>query len=245
MSGIAFVTAKKIVNSVEKNAFYIGTIIEDGFIYFSDERRYRYEPVTNSVQILYETKNNWIETNNIYDVNSINIDLANIASIIGGLVNGNGSIASSLAVENAVQWAIEIANDDSHGYDQAYRTGPDYDCSSLICHAFNQAGFNVSATNSTYTMKDDFQNAGFTWITDIQNDPSKLKRGDILLYIGNINAGTGHTAMYIGNGSIVEASCNEFGGIIGGQTGDQTGQEIWCHEYYSSSNWDGVLRYGI
>ena len=32
--------------------------------------------------------------------------------------------------EKAVTWAIEIANDPAHGYDQDNRWGPDYDCSS-------------------------------------------------------------------------------------------------------------------
>ena len=32
-------------------------------------------------------------------------------------------------VEEAVQWAIDTANDSSHGYDQGNRWGPDYDCS--------------------------------------------------------------------------------------------------------------------
>ena len=35
-------------------------------------------------------------------------------------------------IEAAVNWAIQIANDNSHGYDQANRWGPDYDCSSLL-----------------------------------------------------------------------------------------------------------------
>lgn len=35
-------------------------------------------------------------------------------------------------IEKAVTWALAIANDNTHGYDQQYRWGPDYDCSSLI-----------------------------------------------------------------------------------------------------------------
>ena len=31
--------------------------------------------------------------------------------------------------EKAVTWAIEIANDPAHGYDQDNRWGPDYDLS--------------------------------------------------------------------------------------------------------------------
>ena len=42
--------------------------------------------------------------------------------------------------EKAVTWAIEIANDPAHGYDQDNRWGPDYDCSSLVISAWQQAG---------------------------------------------------------------------------------------------------------
>ena len=41
--------------------------------------------------------------------------------------------------EKAVTWAIEIANDPAHGYDQDNRWGPDYDCSSLVISAWQQA----------------------------------------------------------------------------------------------------------
>ena len=41
-------------------------------------------------------------------------------------------------IEKAVTWALAIANDNTHGYDQQYRWGPDYDCSSLIISAWQQ-----------------------------------------------------------------------------------------------------------
>ena len=46
--------------------------------------------------------------------------------------------ASSPSIEKAIAWAINIANDDSHGYTQRLnrRTGPDYDCSSFVSSAF-------------------------------------------------------------------------------------------------------------
>ena len=42
-------------------------------------------------------------------------------------------------INNAVTRALEIAADDSHGYDQANRWGPDYDCSSLVISAFRNS----------------------------------------------------------------------------------------------------------
>ena len=40
-------------------------------------------------------------------------------------------------IESAVNWAVGIANDNSHGYDQNSRWGVDYDCSSLVISAFS------------------------------------------------------------------------------------------------------------
>ena len=51
-------------------------------------------------------------------------------------------------IEKAVSFMIDIAKDDSHGYDQIYRTGgTDYDCSSLVGTALNQAGFNPKSSS--------------------------------------------------------------------------------------------------
>ena len=45
-------------------------------------------------------------------------------------------------IDSAVSWLINLANDNSHGYDQQYRWGErgDYDCSSSTIQAFEQAG---------------------------------------------------------------------------------------------------------
>ena len=48
--------------------------------------------------------------------------------------------AASDVVERAISWAVAIANDNSHGYSQQSRWGPDYDCSSLVIAAFKYAG---------------------------------------------------------------------------------------------------------
>ncbi len=37
--------------------------------------------------------------------------------------------------EKAAAFAVSVAKDDSHGYDQGRRWGPDYDCSSLVITA--------------------------------------------------------------------------------------------------------------
>ena len=40
-------------------------------------------------------------------------------------------------VEKAVQIAVGIANDNSHGYSQTSRRGPDYDCASLVYYLWS------------------------------------------------------------------------------------------------------------
>jgi cell wall-associated NlpC family hydrolase len=151
-----------------------------------------------------------------------------------------GGDDSGIKVENAVKCLIDIANDDTHGYDQENRWSPDYDCSSFVISGFEQAGIPLKTNGATYTgdLKNVAIATGFK-VVDWGNDPSKLVRGDIIL--NEVH----HVCVYIGNGQIVQASANEFGTATGGQTGDQTGKEIYVRDYYVySSGWDCVLRFG-
>lgn len=149
-------------------------------------------------------------------------------------------------VEKAVRFMIDIAQDNSHGYDQNQRWGErgDYDCSSLTIIAFEKAGFPAkSKYGATYTgnMKQAFLNCGFKDVRNVVNlyTGAGLIRGDILL--NEVH----HVAVYIGNGLIVQASINELGRATGGKPGDQTGREINISEYknYHRGGWDCVLRY--
>ena len=104
-------------------------------------------------------------------------------------------------IQKAIEWAVSIANDSRHGYDQRNRWGPDFDCSSLVITAYKQAG-------------------------------------DVLL-----NVTKGHTALYLGNNKLVQASIAENGTAHAGTPGDQTGREINISTYYEFP-WEYVLRYG-
>lgn len=145
-------------------------------------------------------------------------------------------------IEKAIEWMENKAMDDSHGYDQKYRWGEkgDYDCSSAVISAWEQAGVPVKTKGATYTgnMKNVFLKCGFSDITKKINlkTGKGLQRGDVLL-----NAGF-HTAMYCGNGKEVEASINEKGNAIGGIPGDQTGREFLIRSYRNYP-WTSVLRY--
>lgn len=149
-------------------------------------------------------------------------------------------------VEKAVRFMIDIAQDNSHGYDQNQRWGErgDYDCSSLTIIAFEKAGFPAkSKYGATYTgnMKQAFLNCGFKDVRNVVNlyTGAGLIRGDILL--NEVH----HVAVYIGNGLIVQASINELGRATGGRPGDQSGYEINISKYknYHRGGWDIVLRY--
>lgn len=137
--------------------------------------------------------------------------------------------------KKAVEWALKIADDSSHGYDQTGRWGPDYDCSSLVISAFKQAGVPLSCTY-TGNMRSDMLMNGFVPAPVNLATGEGLQVGDVLLNEKN------HTALYIGNGQLVHAAGNEFGGATGGKTGDQTGKEIGVTGYFNFP-WDMALRY--
>ena len=145
-------------------------------------------------------------------------------------------------IDKAVEWALAIANDATHGYDQASRWGPNYDCSSFLISAWEAAGVPVKTNCATYTgnMKSVFLKCGFADAATLNvvefNMGAGLKKGDILLHEQK------HTAMYLGDGRIVQASINELGTIKGGQSGDQSGGEIHIRNYYNFP-WQVVLRY--
>lgn len=140
-------------------------------------------------------------------------------------------------IDKAVEWAVGIANDPKHGYSQANRWGADYDCSSLVISAWEQAGVPVKTHGATYTgnMLPVFKSCGFKPVTD-----GTRKRGDVLLCH---NGSFQHTALMISADTLVQASQSENGGIYGVE-GDQTGREINISPYYTPRlGWDYVLRY--
>ena len=121
-----------------------------------------------------------------------------------------------------IQWAIDIANDNSHGYSQCDgRSGPHYDCSSLVWHSLVYGGgFSKdvlgSTPFSTRNMADKLKAAGFEEYT--YTGHSDLQPGDILWKYG-------HTGMYVGDDQVVQALPRN-GVICYDETGDQNGNEI-------------------
>ena len=139
-------------------------------------------------------------------------------------------------IEDAVAWAIETANDQSHGYSQADRWGPDYDCSSFVIQAFQQAGVSLREAGASYTgnMRGPMIACGFVDVTYAIGLDSGygLQPGDVLL---NYSA---HTCLAIGGGKV--ANCRTDEGHP--QSGDQSGNEIRIQSYWNFP-WNCVLRY--
>lgn len=145
--------------------------------------------------------------------------------------------------EAAVKWAVNTANDQSHGYSQQSRWGnPDYDCSSFAISAYKAAGVPIDTSKVYHTgTMSGLKNYGFKDVTNKVNlnTGNGLQPGDILYWHkGNANGTEGHTAIYIGNGQIAHARGQSYGSPA---PGDQ-GTEIAVCPYYRGS-WQHVLRY--
>lgn len=170
-----------------------------------------------------------VDTDILYDIDMLNI-------------KGSGKMTVK---ENALQGMLDLARDNSHGYDQTNRWGPDYDCSSAIFQVWENAGvpvktdaFKTDGVAYTGNMKSVFLRHNFKDVTKQVNLTTckGLEPADILLNEKH------HVAMYVGNGYEVEASINEKGKATGGQVGDQTGREILVRSYRNYP-WNCVLRY--
>ena len=146
---------------------------------------------------------------------------------------------------SAYDWAVRIANDSRHGYSQESRWGTpgtvsDFDCSSLVISAYEQAGVPLKSKGATYTgnLREVALSCGFEDVTKKVNlsTGAGLQKGDILMY--HKSGPIGHTALASGDGRIVHARGQSYGSP---SPGDQ-GSEIAVGAYYRGS-WTTVLRY--
>lgn len=164
----------------------------------------------------------------------------------GGVVN---MVNTQQIIDDAVDYAVRIANDNEHGYSQAVRslydiTNPkSYDCSSLVLtsyyYAFMKNGLTEQAEylkrNCSYTGNmTKLTNCGFEIVARNQTAHSQMKKGDIELNV------TYHTALAIDGDNIVHARTSEGTS----DTKDNSGNEIRTQSWYRySKGWDMRLRF--
>lgn len=151
--------------------------------------------------------------------------------------------------DDAVDFAVKIANDNDHGYSQAGRslyniTNPkSFDCSSLVCtayyYAFTKNGLTEQANylkaHCSYTGNMlNMTNCGFEIVARNQTAHASMVKGDIELNT------THHTAMAIDKNNIVHARSSE--GTT--DTKDNSGNEIRTQPWYLYSHgWTHRLRF--
>lgn len=138
-------------------------------------------------------------------------------------------------IDKSVKWITSICNDDTHGYSQDNRYGPDYDCSSLVTAALRVGGADIPETLTTRDMLNYLRRVGY----EIVND-KKIQKGDVFLAVRY------HVVMAVDSKNVATASIDEQGTIVGKKQGDQTGKEIYIRSFYTPSyGWDYHLRYQI
>jgi hypothetical protein len=152
-----------------------------------------------------------------------------------------------MAIQDAIKLIKTACTQWSLGYDQLnrldFRDGGETDCSALVILTCQRAGLLPGnhirrGIGATYTgnMRANFRARGWRVLSNQPVLPvSQLQPGDVLLNDGD------HTAMYVGNGRLAQASIDERGLAAGGASGNQGGETL-VRSYYNFP-WKCVLRF--
>lgn len=152
-------------------------------------------------------------------------------------------------IHDAVEFAVNIANDDNHGYSQRIRSlyeiddPKSFDCSSLMCTAYYYAFMKNGLTQQARYLKEhcsytgnmlNMCNCGFEVVARNQTAHAQMVKGDLELNT------THHVAMAIDKDNIVHARSSE--GTT--DTKDNSGNEIRTQPWYLYSHgWTHRLRF--
>lgn len=154
----------------------------------------------------------------------------NFDQVRGWLEENLGISFANLDLETALQIFGNLMDDDSHGYSQSDRWGPDYDCSSSIIYALRTAGLDTGGASTTYNMSDELTSRGWERLPVPADAPNGLQRGDIVLNDAQ------HVEWWLGN------ALGGFHSDYDGRTGDSSGTEANRGAYYDDG-WNAILRY--
>jgi hypothetical protein len=156
-----------------------------------------------------------------------------------------------MAIQDAVKLIKTACTQWSLGYDQSnrldFRNGGETDCSALVILTCEQAGLlpgndirkNMGAT-FTGNMRANFKARSWRVLPNLPK--TKLRPGDVLLD-DDPPTDNQHTAMYVGNGKLAQASIGEGGLVQFGKSGDQGGETVVL-PYYDHP-WSCVLRFHV
>lgn len=178
-------------------------------------------------------------------LNCRNVQNSNIDLTQGGINNMSNIIQN--VINDAVDFAVRMANDNTHGYSQAVRslyniTNPtSFDCSSLVCtayyYAFVKNGISPTPKDMGCSYTGNMMNltkCGFEVVATNQTAHAQMKKGDIELNT------TYHTALAIDGDNIVHARSSEGTS----DTKDGSGNEIRTQAWYLYSHgWTYRLRF--
>ena len=156
---------------------------------------------------------------------------------------------------DAVDFAVGIANDNSHGYSQTVRslyniTSPkSFDCSSLVLTSYYYAFLKNGLTDQANYLKKNCSytgnmlkmlNVGFEVVARCQTAHAQMIKGDVELADNNSNGSNSHTALAVDKNNIVHARSSE--GTR--DTRDNSGNEIRTQPWYLYSHgWTHRLRF--
>lgn len=151
--------------------------------------------------------------------------------------------------DDAVDFAVKIANDNDHGYSQRIRSlyeienPKSFDCSSLACTAYYYAFLKNGLTEQARYLKEhcsytgnmlNMKNCGFEVVAQNQTAHSQMQKGDLELNTSH------HVAVAIDKDNIVHARSSE--GTT--DTKDNSGNEIRTQPWYLYSHgWTHRLRF--
>ncbi len=156
-------------------------------------------------------------------------------------------------IDGALKLGVNMANDDSHGYNNSvlrWGDNGDYDCASFAVYMFAEGGgldINYGLDKSqhrniaVFDMASQMADYGFVKVP-FDGDCTKLQRGDIIVINPdctpvNGHAGHDHIEVYMGDGVVIHATNISFTDDVQTQ-GDDMAQRFRNHPYYADPDSD-------